>query len=359
LFQPQFDEKKSYINESDALNDGSNPHFCVVIRIIILSVLVCLLFCAELIFGSVPIALSELWNSLTGNEGVNRAHQIILINSRFPRALTALIGGSALSLSGLLMQTLFRNPLAGPSVLGISSGASLGVAVLVLATGGSLAGWGGYAAIASAAMLGALAVLFIVLAVSVKLNDNTTLLIFGIMLSFFTSAIVDALQFKSSNESLRSYVSWGMGSFAETNYSEIALVGSLTIGAVLLTLLILPRLNLLLLGDEYATSMGVNIKNTRFMLIIVTGILAGITTAFCGPVAFIGLAVPHLVRTTIRTSDHGRLILPVILCGSAVGLLCDLFARLLELPLNTIASALGAPVILFTLLSSSRSKAII
>ncbi len=257
------------------------------------------------------------------------------------------------------MQTLFRNPLAGPSVLGISSGASLGVALLVMATGGALTGISSITVTALAAMSGAFLVLFIVMAVAKRLADNTALLIFGIMLSFFTGAVVDALQFKSSNESLRSYINWGMGSFAETSCGEITLLIVAVGAGILLTVLILHRLNLLLLGEDYAMSMGVNVRATRFLIILATGILAGVITAFCGPVSFIGLAVPHLVRTAMKTSDHPKLLIPVLLTGGVIGLLCDLLARTCELPLNTIASALGAPVVVIILLRGNKSKAII
>jgi iron complex transport system permease protein len=257
------------------------------------------------------------------------------------------------------MQTLFRNPLAGPSVLGISSGASLGVALLVLATSGTLAGLNQIAMTAIAAIVGAFSVLLLVMAVAKRLADNTALLIFGIMLSFFTGAIVDALQFKSSNDSLRAYVNWGMGSFAESGNHEILIMAFAVITSIAITLFILNRLNILLLGFEYAQSMGVNARSTRFLIILATGIPAGIITAFCGPVSFIGLAVPHLVRTSLKTSNHTTIFLPVLLMGATVGLFCDLSSRMLELPLNTIASALGAPVVILILLQGNKSRAII
>ncbi len=295
---------------------------------------------------------------LCGN-GSENTYRIIILESRLPRATAAILGGGGLALSGLLMQTLFRNPLAGPSVLGITSGASLGVALTVLAVGGSISASSTIALTALAALAGAFIVLFIVMAVAEKLSDNTALLIFGIMLSFFTGAIVNALQFKSSNESLRSFINWGMGSFAETSKPEIVILALSVVIGIFITAFILPRLNLLLLGEDYAQSMGVNVRGTRLLIILATGILAGIITAFCGPVSFIGLAVPHLVRTWLRTSNHPRLFVPVILAGATIGVLCDLLARLLELPLNTIASALGAPVVVYIVLRGTKSKAII
>ena len=303
--------------------------------------------------------MQDVWSILLGENTASQSSRIIVLESRLPRAITAVIGGSGLALSGLLMQTLFRNPLAGPSVLGISSGASLGVALLVLATSGTLSGLNQIAMTAIAAIVGAFSVLLLVMAVAKRLADNTALLIFGIMLSFFTGAIVDALQFKSSNDSLRAYVNWGMGSFAESGNHEILIMAFAVITSIAITLFILNRLNILLLGFEYAQSMGVNARSTRFLIILATGIPAGIITAFCGPVSFIGLAVPHLVRTSLKTSNHTTIFLPVLLMGATVGLFCDLSSRMLELPLNTIASALGAPVVILILLQGNKSRSII
>lgn len=328
-------------------------------RILLLFFLLFALFILELVIGSVHIAFQEVFAILKGSNPINPSSQIIVLESRLPRAATAIIGGSGLALCGLLMQTLFRNPLAGPSVLGISSGASLGVAVMVLTSGGIVSSNSMLALTAVSAMAGAFLVLFLVMSVAERLADNTALLIFGIMLSFFTGAVVDALQFKASNESLRSYINWGMGSFAETNSAEIFILLIALIGGTLITIMILPRLNLLLLGDDYAQSMGINIKQTRLIIILVTGTLAGVITAFCGPVSFIGLAVPHIIRTWLKTSDHPRLIIPVLLTGAAIGISCDLVARILELPLNTIASALGAPVVVLIILRGSKTKAMI
>lgn len=328
-------------------------------KIFVLLLLLITLFILELAFGSVHIEKMSTLTILFGATAHEEAHRIIILESRLPRAITAILGGSGLALSGLLMQTLFRNPLAGPSVLGISSGASLGVALLVLAAGGTMSATGAIALTAASALAGALLVLFIVMAVAERLSDNTALLIFGIMLSFFTGAIVDALQFKSSNESLRSFINWGMGSFAETTIAEIMIVTAAVFAGIIITVFILPRLNLLLLGEDYAQSMGVNVRTTRLLIILATGVLAGIITAFCGPVSFIGLAVPHLVRTWLRSSNHPKLFVPVLLTGAVIGLMCDLLARIFELPLNTIASALGAPVVVFIILRGSKSRAII
>lgn len=317
------------------------------------------MFCLELAFGPVNLSLSEVWNALIG-EGTELQH-LIVMETRLPRALTAILAGLMLALSGLLMQTLFRNPLAGPSVMGISSGASLGVAIVVLAGGLSTAGSGLVfsSVIAAGGMTGALLVLLIVLAVSRRLPDNTTLLIFGIMASFFTSAVVDALQFKASNESLRSYINWGMGSFSETGSEQIIMMVGVGTLSFLLVMLYAGRLNPLLLGDDYARSMGISTGTTKTLLLGVTGLMAGVTTAFCGPIAFVGLAVPHLVRFWLRTSDHRTILIPVSLAGSVFGLACDLLSRLSDLPLNTIASGFGAPVVLWIIFRGTKNQNLI
>lgn len=317
------------------------------------------LFITELVYGPVDLSLREIWLALTGE--TSQTHRLIVTETRLPRAITAILAGFMLSLSGLMMQTVFRNPLAGPSVMGISSGASLGVALVVLlgSTCGLNANWIQSPAIASGGIAGALAVLSVVLLVSRKIPDNTTLLIFGIMTSFFTSAIVDALQYYASNESLRSYINWGMGSFAETDNSEILF---LALAAVLSITVIFKNaglLNPMLLGDDYAQSMGIRVRVIRMVLLAVAGIMAGITTAYCGPVAFLGLAVPHIVRTWLKTSDHRAILIPVALTGAIFGLLCDLLSRISELPLNTIASGFGAPVVLWIILKGRNNQTLI
>jgi iron complex transport system permease protein len=326
---------------------------------LLLIILLLVLFITELIYGPVELTLREIWSALFGE--TTQTHRLIVTAARLPRALTALLAGFMLSLSGLLMQTVFRNPLAGPSVMGISSGASLGVALVVLlgSAGGYHSHWLLNPAIATGGILGALAVLGMVLLVSKRIPDNTTLLIFGIMTSFFTSSIVDALQYFASNESLRSYINWGMGSFAETNHQQILLLLS---GALLSVIIVFKHaglLNPLLLGDEYAQSMGIRVRSIRMVLLAVTGIMAGLTTAYCGPVAFLGLAVPHIVRTWLKTSDHRTILIPVAISGAIFGLLCDLLSRASGLPLNTIASGFGAPVVLWIILKGRNNQSLI
>lgn len=327
--------------------------------IFVLAVLVAGLFLLELITGTVHIPFYKVFIILTGGHSEDPAAEVIVLESRLPRALTAILGGSALAVSGLLMQTLFRNPLAGPSVLGISTGSSLGVALMVLATGGvfSSAVFSG-AGIAAAAVAGAMIVLLILLLVARRLPDNNSLLIFGIMLGYFTSAAVSILEQKAANEQLRAFILWGMGSFAETDYYELIVLFFILVAAMLLIRPIFRALDLLLLGDDYALSMGVPVRSARILMILSAGLLAGGVTAFAGPVAFIGLAVPHIARTITHSSSHRVIFIPVILIGGITGLMCDYIARTAGIPLNAVASAFGAPVILYFIIKGSKSKAL-
>ncbi len=294
-----------------------------------------------------------------GQEGPN---QIIVLESRLPRSFSSLLSGIALALSGWMMQTLFRNPLAGPSILGITSGASLGVAVVVLS--GSLFGFSlsstfGSLSIVGGAIIGSTSILLIMLLAAGRMKDQITLLIIGIMVGHFTGAIESILQYKTSDSSLRSFIIWGMGSFADTNYTEIIIIAIITALALIPIYAQRQALNIMLLGDDYAQSMGIQVKKMRLVLIIVSGLLAGVVTAFCGPIAFIGLVVPHIARMLLRTADHRKLFIPIILLGALTGLSCDFISRIAEIPLNAITSALGAPVVIWILLRNSKSKAII
>ena len=321
----------------------------------------CALVALQLSTGSVPIPLASVWESLLLRESAESMHLTILWDSRVPRTLAAILAGAALSWSGMLMQTLFRNPLAGPSMLGISSGASLGVALLVLAGGGTiqLGGLPGYIGIAAAAFAGAFLLLALVLLLANRFANESTLLIFGIMLTFFTSAIVDALQSRAGNEALRAYVSWGMGNFGDCNYTELLLLAAGLAVSIALSLRILPRLNLMLLGEQYAQTMGVDVKSTRTTMMIATGLLAGCATAFCGPVSFIGLAVPHVSRWITQSADHKKNMLSTLWLGALIALSCDWLSRMSALPLNTIASALGAPFVVLLIFKWKRFRPLI
>lgn len=314
----------------------------------------------QLVTGSVSIPISSVWASLMHREGADPSFTTILWDSRIPRTLTGILAGAALAWSGMLMQTLFRNPLAGPSMLGISSGASLGVALLIL--GGGFTEWTGvlgYVSVAAAAFAGAFLLLSCVLLVANRFANEATLLIFGIMLTFFTSALVDALQSKAPNEALRSFVSWGMGNFGDCNYSELILLAVGLSASILISMIILPRLNLMLLGENYASTMGVDIKKTRLAIMIATGLMAGCVTAFCGPISFIGLAVPHISRWVTQSADHRKNIVTTLWIGALVALGCDWSSRMTALPLNTIASALGAPFVVMLVIQWKRFKPLI
>lgn len=324
----------------------------IVISAALLGVTVSLLI-LEILLGSVSIATMDVVKSLVGVQSDEKIN-VIILESRLPRALTALSGGMALALSGWLMQTLFRNPLAGPSILGISSGASLGVALAIM--GGAAAGITGTISITLAALIGAIAVMLIILPFSYRLKDHVSLLIFGIMLGHFTSAIVSILQFKSSQENLRSFVLWGMGSFSDANFTEILIISIFLCISIIFLCFRLTSLNILQLGDEYAKSLGVNVRSMRIALILLSGALAGVVTAFCGPVSFIGLAVPHFARMLFKTSNHQRLFLPLILIGGITGLFSDWSSRMLEIPLNAVTSAIGAPVVILIIVRYSKSK---
>jgi iron complex transport system permease protein len=324
----------------------------IVMSATLLGVTVSLLI-LEILLGSVSIATIDVVKSLVGVQSDEKIN-VIILESRLPRALTALMGGMALALSGWLMQTLFRNPLAGPSILGISSGASLGVALAIM--GGAAAGFAGTLSITLAALIGAITVMLIILPFSYRLKDHVSLLIFGIMLGHFTSAIVSILQFKSSQENLRSFVLWGMGSFSDANFTEILIISIFLCISIIFLSFRLTALNILQLGDEYAKSLGVNVKSLRILLILLSGALAGVVTAFCGPVSFIGLAVPHFARMLFKTSNHQRLFFPLILIGGFTGLFSDWSSRMLEIPLNAVTSAIGAPVVIMIIMRYSKSK---
>lgn len=329
--------------------------------LLILAMASTLLLLLQLTTGSISIPIDELVNALLLGQDANPTYVTILWDSRIPRTLAALLAGASLSWSGMLMQTLFRNPLAGPSMLGVSSGASLGVALLVLGSGGTLgvAGITGYISISAAAFAGAFLLLALVLLVARRFADESTLLIFGIMLTFFTSALVDALQSRAGSEALRSYITWGMGNFGDCNFTEIIFLVAAFLAGLVISARLIPALNLMLLGESYAQTMGVDVRAVRISMMIATGILAGCVTAFCGPIAFIGLAVPHLSRWLTQTADHKKNLLSTLWLGAITALFCDWLSRITALPLNTIASALGAPFVIALVIRWKRFSSMI
>ncbi|MEL6811957.1 MAG: iron ABC transporter permease [Bacteroidota bacterium] len=324
--------------------------------VLLLLVLV-VVFLLNLSLGSVSIPLQDILASLTGGEASKSSWQYILIDYRLPKAITAILVGSGLAVSGLLMQTLFRNPLAGPFVLGLSSGASLGVAILILgagAFGGILGSWlTNEWSLVIASAFGSFLVLLAVLAVTLRVKDTMAILIIGLMFGSVTAAVVGVLSYFSSAEQLQQYVFWSFGSLGNQSWSGVLILSICTVLGVIFSFAVSKSLNALLLGENYARSMGVQIKRTTLLLIITTSILAGGITAFAGPIAFIGLAVPHIARQWITTANHRILIPAVLLFGSIIMLVCDMVAQLpfseYTLPINAITSLIGAPVVIWLL----------
>lgn len=310
---------------------------------IMLSVLTAVLFCVDLSVGAVSIPVADVWAALTGGDCPD-ATAFIVRNIRLIKAVVALLTGAALSVSGLQMQTLFRNPLAGPYVLGISSGASLGVALVVLAGMSSSIG------IAGAAWVGAAAVLIVIAAVGHRIKDIMVILILGMMFSSGVGAVVQILQYLSEEESLKAFVIWTMGSLGDVTGTQLAVLAPAVVVGLILAVATIKPLNLLLFGEEYAVTMGLNLRRSRLLLFLSTTLLAGTVTAFCGPIGFIGLAMPHVARMLMRDSDHRVLIPATALAGGAVLLLCDIVSKLFTLPINAITALLGIPVVVWVVL---------
>ena len=308
-----------------------------------LAALTLFLFLLDLAVGAVAVPLGDVWAALTGGD-CPRATAKIILNIRLIKAVVALLAGAALSVSGLQMQTLFRNPLAGPYVLGISSGASLGVALVVLA------GFGSSIGIAGAAWLGAALVLVVIAAVGHRIKDIMVILILGMMFSSGVGAIVQILQYLSKEESLKAFVIWTMGSLGDVTFDQLAVLVPSIIAGLLLAVVTIKPLNLLLFGEEYAVTMGLNIRRSRGLLFLSTTLLAGTVTAFCGPIGFIGLAMPHVTRMLSRNSDHRVLVPGTVLSGAAVLLLCDLVSKMFTLPINAITALLGIPIVVWVVL---------
>ena len=315
----------------------------------VLSLLTAALFTADLLIGSVAVALHDIWAALTGGS-CDPAVRDIILKIRLLKAVTALFAGAALAASGLQMQTLFRNPLAGPYVLGISSGAGLGVALFLL--GAPLLGVSAHSfvqslGIAGAAWLGAALVLLVVMAVSRRIKDIMVILILGMMFGSGVSSVVEILQYLSSEAALKSFVIWTMGSLGDVTGGNLALMLPVITAGLVLSVAVIKPLNLLLLGENYARTMGLNVQRTRTLLFLSTVLLAGTVTAFCGPVGFIGLAVPHLARMLFASADHRVLMPASMLSGAALLLVCDLVSKSLALPINTITALMGIPVVIF------------
>ena len=327
-----------------------------------LTALILVLMAANLFFGSVDIPAEAIFSTLTGGEVDKASWSFIVWEARVPQALTALLCGAALAGSGLMLQTAFNNPLAGPSILGINSGASLGVAMVMLLGGGTLATAGitlsGFFSIVLGAFIGSMVVMGIILFFSTLIKSNIMLLITGIMIGYITSSAISLLNFFATAEGVHSYMIWGMGNFSGVSLEQMPYFASFTLAGLVLAILLIKPLNAFLLGNRYAENLGVNIKRTRNLLLIATGILTAVTTAFCGPVSFIGLAVPHIARLLLGTSNHNSLMPVTLLTGSAVALFCSLICILPGesgiIPLNAVTPVLGAPVILYVIVNQRR-----
>lgn len=323
-----------------------------------------LVITAGVTLGSVTIPVDETWRALTGRVTDDPRWQVVLMQLRLPRILTAALAGSALGLAGLQMQTMFRNALADPYILGVASGASLGVATVVLIGAGTgagfvvqLAGWG-RAGLVVAAALGAAAVLGVIMLLARWVRSPITLLLLGVMLASGTGALVSIMVARADPRAVQQYLLWGMGSFSNTSWADLRLFAGLAVAGALLALVNIRTLNALLLGEGYARSMGVNLRHARGRILISTALLAGVTTAFCGPVGFIGLAIPHLARVAFGTADHRVLVPGVCLMGSVVAVSCAIISQLpgtnTTLPLNAVTALLGAPVVIAVLVRSRR-----
>lgn len=334
---------------------------------IILIVVVILLVLLDLGLGSVRIPIREVAKILLGQTGGDEAWQAIILKIRLPRTITAILAGAALSVSGLQMQTLFRNPLAGPSVLGITAGASLGVAAVMLAAGTATTaftvrqlGLGGSWLIIIAATVGAALVLLAILAISYRIRDNVVMLIVGIMVANITIAIVSIWQYFSDPEQIQEYIFWTFGSLGGVTRDQLSILSIIVAFGILMTFLLSKTLNALLLGEDYAQSMGLNIKKSRIGIIAVTSILAGAITGFCGPIGFVGIAVPHLTRSFLNTSDHRVLIPSCVLVGAILMLVCDIISQVpgsnTVLPVNAITAMIGSPIVIWIIVKRRNLK---
>ncbi|MCM5662860.1 FecCD family ABC transporter permease [Galbibacter mesophilus] len=327
------------------------------LQYILLAILLIFFFLLNISLGSVKIPLRDILNILMGHSIEKESWQYIIVNYRLPKAFTAILVGGGLSLSGVLMQTLFRNPLAGPFVLGISSGASLGVALLIMGSSlfvGTFASFlvSGFS-IAMAATIGSFLVLLSIIVVAHRIKDTMALLIIGLMFGSITTAVVSVLSYFTSKESLQQYIFWSFGSLGNLSWTQLALLSGLFLLGVFITIAVLKPLNAFLLGENYARSMGIQLKKSRFLIILAASILAGGITAFAGPIAFIGLAVPHLTRQLFKSQNHHVLVPATILFGAILMLICDTISQLptseYSLPINAITSIVGAPVVIWLL----------
>ena len=329
---------------------------------IILLLLILALTGANLLFCSVNIPAEAVWHILTGNEVEKASWSFIVWESRLPQAITALLCGMALAASGLMLQTTFNNPLADPSILGISSGASLGVALVMLAGAGTITAGvftlSGFLSVIIGAFIGSMLVMGIILFFSTLIKNSIMLLIIGIMIGYITSSAISLLNFFSTAEGVHSYMIWGMGNFGGVSLQQLPFFSLVTAEGLLITILLIKPLNALLLGTRYAENLGINIRRTRNLLLVATGLLTATTTAFCGPISFIGLAVPHIARLMLGTSNHNSLLPVTMLTGGAIALLCNFICILPGeagiIPLNAVTPVIGAPIIIYVIVNQRK-----
>lgn len=325
---------------------------------LLLVVTILLLLVINLVYGSVHIPFRQVTAILAGQPCERESWRFIVVESRLPQAVTALLAGGALAVCGLLLQTAFRNPLADPSIFGINSGAGLGVALVMLASGGTITAgaWSvsGFMAVMAGAFAGAMGVMALIWLFSTRVRSNILLLIIGIMVGYVASSAITVLNFFATQEGVKSYMVWGMGNFGGVSLEQLPLFSVLVVSGLVCAMLLIKPLNMFLLGERYAENLGVNIVRTRNMLLVVTGVLTSVVTTFCGPVSFIGLAVPHVARLLLRTDNHLTLLPFTLLCGAAMGLLCNALCVLPGdigvIPLSAVTPIIGAPVIVYVIL---------
>lgn len=341
-------------------------HRTTALLMLVLAGTIVMFFILNLLLGSVEIPAGAIIDILLGRGSESAIWENIVMKSRVPQSLTAMMAGAGLAVSGLLMQTVFRNPLAGPSVLGISSGASLGVAFVVLLSGSiggvalSKLGVIGEVTITLSAIIGSLLIMALIAFVAQKVRGNVTLLIMGVMIGYIANAVIGVLKFFSAEEDIRAYVIWGLGSFARVSGGQTTVFIVVMLILLPLSFLLIKTLNLLLLGDAYARNLGLNIKRARLTVIFCAGVLVAIVTAYCGPIVFLGLAVPHLCRGIFHTSNHAVILPASLLAGASLALLCNLIARMPgfegALPVNSVTALVGAPVVMWVLFNKRKQE---
>ena len=325
---------------------------------ILMTLLIVILFAINLVVGAVDIPVKEVVNILMGGRSDRPSWEYIVLQSRLPQGITAMLCGASLAVSGLMLQTAFRNPLADPGIFGINSGASLGVALVMLLLGGSITAGAfsltGFLATLAAAFVGAMLVMALILVFATMVRNSVMLLIIGIMIGYIATSAISLLNFFATEEGVQSYMVWGLGNFGGVSMEQMPAFVIICMGGIVAALLLIKPLNALLLGERYAENLGINTQRVRNWLLVVTGILTAITTAFCGPIAFIGLAVPHIARMLLGTENHRSLMPATLLTGAAIALICNIICVLPGnrgiIPLNAVTPVIGAPVIIYVIL---------